>query len=175
MLIIINGIFLVAYLLYTVLRRKFSSQNIVILSIVTILLILQIVNISTQRKEFSLSEKTFGQISEINWSDEDELKNLGFSEHDEYYISHYDSDDYMCSIIVQKTKATPENLKYTNGIGYEIYEERLGIFDFKRLFSSENHVYRRYFLYIDSVTIKVTEDNIENRPPSFAQFIEKIS
>lgn len=175
MLLIFNVIFLVIYSVYVIFKKSISFYSISILSIATILLIFQIINFSTQTKEFSLSKKTFRQISEINWSDENELKNLGFLEHNEYYISHYDSDNYLCSIVVQKTNETHNDLKYTNELGYKIYEERNGIFSFQRLLSSQNSIIRRYFIYVDDVTIKVTEDNVEGAPLAFSQFIEKIS
>jgi hypothetical protein len=127
------------------------------------------------RLKVQLEIKTFNQISEINWKDKNTLEKMGFSNYDDYYIAHYDSDEYMCSIIVQKNKDIPKNVKYKNGIGYKIYEEGSGIFSFNHLFGSDNSVIRRYFLYLDGVTIRVTEDNIKSKSPVFTEFIKKIS
>ena len=175
MIIILNGIFLVIYLVYLILKKNISFYSISILGITAVLFIIQIINFATQTKAFSLSEKTFKHISEIDWKNENTLHNIGFSKHNEYHISHYDSDDYLCSIVVQKTENIPKNLKYTDGIGYKIYEERNGIFSFQRISSSESSVIRRYFIYVDDIIIKVTEDNVEDSPLVFPQFIEEIS
>lgn len=171
MLIVLNAIILIVYLFVFIKKRNPSFLNIAILSIIIVIFAIQIVNFCSQTKEFSLSPKTFEQISSINWKSEEELNRIGFSKHDEYYISHYDSDEYLCSIVVQTTSEIPKNLKYINDIGYKIYEERRGVFSFKRLYSMENCVIRRYFIYVDDVVIKVTEDNMENSPSAFSNFV----
>lgn len=171
MLLITNIIFVIIYIIYLLIKRNISVKKILVLSAGIILLTLQIINFASKQVNIPLSSEVFESMKKIPWNNTEKLEEIGFSNNDEYHIIHSGNDEYMCKIMVEKTSKKPDNLKTENGLMYEAYESKMGIFDYHRLFTSNPVVIRRCTFYIDGTEIYILEDNYEKNELVFEDLL----
>lgn len=130
-----------------------------------VLLLLSLVNFSTQTRNITLSHNFLNNIASVDWSDEEKLTELGFEKENNEYVLYTDNE-HVGSIYAVKDNEIPKGAQEYNSIHYTATESSIGKLDVKRLWKKEISVYRRYEIYINGMKIYAREDNFEGQNPA---------
>ena len=157
-------------IILTIIKRKFNGLSAFIIISAVVCLIFSILNAVTSEKTIKPSETTLNQISQINWSDEENLLKIGFEDIENGYT--YSDPNYR--IHITKTDEIPEKISEYKNYKYKCSEIGLGWFELSRLWTKEPFVERRWIIYMDNIEIYVDEDNTEGSPYIFEEVIDKL-
>lgn len=155
---------------------KTIKKTIVLLVMLGIsILIISVVNISTQTAKITISNETLKDISQINWGDKECLLKMGFIEHENEFYCVDTLNDIPFRIVVSRTKNRLIHSYRYEDIYYSFEENSsIGRLSVKRIWTDKIPVVRRYAVYANGVEISMLEDNIEGSPFLFEDVIAKL-
>jgi hypothetical protein len=156
-------------IILTIVKREFNGLSAFIIISAVVCLIFSVLNAITSEKTIKPSETTLNQISQINWSDEENLLKIGFEDIKNGYT--YFDPNYR--IHITKTDEIPEKISEYKNYKYKFSEIGLGWFELSRLWTKEPFVERRWIIYVDNIEIYIVEDNTEGSPYIFEEVIAK--
>lgn len=123
-----------------------------------------ITNWATAIRKVDPTDEQLEFIANIDWSDEQQLTNLGFEKDGDSFAWYAESGDIIGAIYVEPCKEIPKKLKKHKDVYYKGEEKGLGILEIKRLWLKEKYVYRNFYFYTDGVEISSREDSAEDLP-----------
>lgn len=174
LLLLITAIIVLSCLIGIILK-KVGAKYIIVSSAALLIFVFQLINVLSQETKIILDNDILQIISQQKWDDVNKLSEMGFENYGEYYIIHYDNEDYLCRIKVTIQKDNFPTLKNEfQNFSYNAYESGLGCFDINRLFTKENIVTRRCYIHLNNVEIYILEDNFEKSPVAFKEFFKQL-
>lgn len=151
----------------------------IIIAVVLVFLVLFGLSLLGENKNITLSDETMQKIAQIQWQNEETLKNIGFKtdENGEYYLNvdKTASNDGVVSLLrVGKAEEIPKGLRQYQNYTFEFEEGTMGKFDIRRFVTRYGYSYRRYNVYIDGINVYLREDAHEGDPYAFEEVINII-
>ena len=145
-------------------KKKLLLPAISLCVISAILCSVMITNWATAIRKVDPTDEQLEFIANIDWSDEQQLTNLGFEKGGDSFAWYAESDDIIGAIYVEPCKEIPKKLKKHKDVYYKGEEKGLGLLEIKRLWLKEKYVYRNFYFYTDGMKISSREDSNENLP-----------
>lgn len=145
-------------------KKKLVLPAISLCVISAMMFSVMITNLATAIRTVYPTDKQLEFIANIDWSDEQQLANLGFEKNGDSFAWYAESDDIIGAIYVEPCKEIPKDLKEYKDVYYKGEERGLGILEIKRLWLKEKYMYRNFYFYTDGVEISSREDSNENLP-----------
>ena len=145
-------------------KKKLLLPAISLCVISAMMFSVMITNWATAIRTVDPTDKQLEFIANIDWSDEQQLTNLGFEKDGGSFAWYAESDDIIGAIYVKPFKEIPSKLKVYKDVHYMGEERGLGLLEIKRLWLKEKYVYRNFYFYTDGVEISSREDSNENLP-----------